>query len=290
MHAPNSAAFTHRNHCGEPLAALFQDDDGVADIGKFQLIGWTFTAVLTYLVRLTDLISRNAFPELPDIDSALMVLMGLGHGAYLGKKLVTTDTPTLTGLTVLFAADPKTRPAATIIGSTLGYSDLDTFGNSVAGNEITFDRTPVNVTIKEWTDSKVTFELPDKKPNGDRWDDGQKVEVGVIVDRRDSANTLPLTFTTDLIAQLVGQAIIDSIRPDSGMLPMGITIVGIRFGARKGSSIVTVDGQELLNLNVVKWSDTEIHFTLPTQNGQTVLNSPGTTLTIGVIVAGRANQ
>jgi hypothetical protein len=33
---------------------------------------------------------------LPDIDTALMVLMGLGHGAYLGKKLILTTSPAIT--------------------------------------------------------------------------------------------------------------------------------------------------------------------------------------------------
>jgi hypothetical protein len=35
---------------------------------------------------------------LPDIDTALMVLMGLGHSAYLGKKLILTTSPAINQL------------------------------------------------------------------------------------------------------------------------------------------------------------------------------------------------
>jgi hypothetical protein len=41
---------------------------------------------------------------LPDIDPALVVLMGLGQAAYLGKKLISTTTP------ILHEPGPRQRP------------------------------------------------------------------------------------------------------------------------------------------------------------------------------------
>jgi len=67
-------------------AGLFQADDGTPDLGKVQLLIWMLIGSCIYLT----LIHHNlvvAKREMPDIDQTLMVLMGLGHGAYLGKKI-----------------------------------------------------------------------------------------------------------------------------------------------------------------------------------------------------------
>jgi hypothetical protein len=55
------------------------------------MIAWTLIAIVTYLIAVASRIHTNNVRGLPNIDSALMVLMGLGHGAYLGKKLVSQD-------------------------------------------------------------------------------------------------------------------------------------------------------------------------------------------------------
>ena len=77
---------------GGKFGEIFQDDSGVPDLSKLQMIAWTFIAIATYLIAVGhNLITQN--PELPDIDKSLMVLMGLGHTAYLAKKAVSSDTP-----------------------------------------------------------------------------------------------------------------------------------------------------------------------------------------------------
>jgi hypothetical protein len=74
------------------FSAIFQDDSGFPDLSKVQMIAWTFIAIVTYLIAVGSKIHQRDYSSLPDIDSALMVLIGLGHGAYLGKKLVTQNT------------------------------------------------------------------------------------------------------------------------------------------------------------------------------------------------------
>ena len=73
------------------IGAIFQDDNGFPDLSKVQIVAWTLIAIATYLIAVANRIQTANFQSLPDIDSALMVLMGLGHGAYLGKKLVSQD-------------------------------------------------------------------------------------------------------------------------------------------------------------------------------------------------------
>jgi hypothetical protein len=89
------------------FAAIFQDDAGVPDLSKVQMIAWTFIAIVTYLIAVGSKIHQRDYSSLPDIDSALMVLMGLGHGAYLGKKLVTQDATTPNGSQPVAASLPR---------------------------------------------------------------------------------------------------------------------------------------------------------------------------------------
>jgi len=69
------------------IGALFQDDTAFPDLSKVQIIAWTLIAIATYLVAVVSKVHSSDFSKFPDIDTSLMVLMGLGHGAYLGKKL-----------------------------------------------------------------------------------------------------------------------------------------------------------------------------------------------------------
>lgn len=82
------------------LSGIFADDSGSPDLGKTQVVLWTVIAVGVFLYQVVELIhcpaccsAGRAAPctvgdlGLPDIDRTLMILMGLGHGAYIGKKI-----------------------------------------------------------------------------------------------------------------------------------------------------------------------------------------------------------
>jgi len=81
-------------------SGIFSDDTGTPDLGKVQVVLWTVIAVGVFLSRVFALIQHAHCPPfdpkvgeaactlgLPDIGQTLMILMGLGHGAYLGKKI-----------------------------------------------------------------------------------------------------------------------------------------------------------------------------------------------------------
>ena len=101
---------------GKPRDLLL-DDNGMVDLTKVQMLAWTGVAIGVYFITLVRAI--NAFPagaqpptllELPDIDPALMVLMGLGQGAYIGRKLVTATTPRLSGVVPTQGRCPSRSP------------------------------------------------------------------------------------------------------------------------------------------------------------------------------------
>ncbi|HYO48283.1 MAG TPA: IPT/TIG domain-containing protein [Chloroflexia bacterium] len=181
------------------LSALGTDDDGDPDLSKMQMLAWTLVAIGVFLAAVVVQV-REATPQLPDIDASLMVLMGLGQGAYLGKKLVTTDIPRLTGLT----------PGGGEAGITTVTLSGTGFGVSQNGNQITFDGFPLTEAAATWTDEAITFKIPAKYPGGGEWPSDRQitatgpvvanrpVQVGVIVYGNNCPNTLPLTITSPL--------------------------------------------------------------------------------------------
>src|SRR5438105_11966794 len=102
---------------------------------------------------------------LPDIDGALMVLMGLGQGAYLGKKL-TVMTP-IARLRALAPANGKPGDPITIYGAS--------FGATQNGSLITLDGTPLADAPQTWQDTQIRFTIPNRHPNGIDWTKPQQV-------------------------------------------------------------------------------------------------------------------
>lgn len=171
---------------------IFNDDGGTnPDLSKVQMMAWTFVAVGVYLLNVLNIVYNtidvNQFGNvvvLPDISASLMVLMGLGEGAYIGKKLVTKDTPRITGLS---PGSGKIADQLTLTGMAFGSRE---------GNLITVDGTPINAEIAnaDWKDTEIKFKLPQKKPNGKDWEPGKSVTIGLIINGRTSENNMPFTI------------------------------------------------------------------------------------------------
>ncbi len=104
--------------------------------------------------------------SLPNIDSSLMVLMGISQGGYLGKKLVTFGAP------ALYPPDPSTGPPTTTVklrGANLG-SPPD---SQLLLNSVPFDGT--------WSATFVQFTVPQNDPaTGAPWT-GLPKNVPIIV-------------------------------------------------------------------------------------------------------------
>ncbi len=160
---------------------VVMDDDGSPDLSKIQMLAWTIIAVGVYLIMVNHAIKHGPYDKLPDIDAALMVLMGLGQGAYLGTKLVTTDVPRITAVSSQRTA---TATVVTIQG--------DTFGQSQNGSLVTIDSRPLSVPISSWGNTQIVFNLPATQPNGQPFAAGQQVLIGVVVNGHTSATTLSL--------------------------------------------------------------------------------------------------
>ncbi len=188
---PPSSALRVSTNPADGAGAVVLADDGQPDLSKIQTLVWTFIAIVTYLfavdytIKLIGSVADPAAVKFPDIDAVLMVLMGLGNAAYLGKKLVSTETPRLGGLSPV--SGPK-RVEIKLSGNA--------FGASQGGSQITIDGLEVVETPKAWSDTLITFLLPEKHPNGSNWSPSQTVQIGVVVGGREGANKLPFVVTT----------------------------------------------------------------------------------------------
>jgi len=76
-------------------SGIFADANGAPDLGKVQVVLWTTVAVGIFLNGIIAAINNPApcvanggcAQGIPDIGQTLMILMGIGHGAYIGGKI-----------------------------------------------------------------------------------------------------------------------------------------------------------------------------------------------------------
>jgi IPT/TIG domain len=156
---------------------LVTDDHGMPDLSKIQMVSFTLIAIAIYLIRLG---MQSSPPILLDIDPALMVLMGLSQGAYLGKKLTTKESPRITGMS----------PAIGNVAESIKLTGTN-FGDAQSGSFILVDGTPAP-EVSAWSDKELTFSFPRERSPGVLWKNGDRATVGLVVNGRDA--TTPVQF------------------------------------------------------------------------------------------------
>lgn len=89
MREPNAAALKPTAATPHFLDNLFRNDEGRFDLGDFQMVVITLLAIAVYIVQAykwLGSIQCLTYVSLPDVDSTILSLFGLGQGAYLAKK------------------------------------------------------------------------------------------------------------------------------------------------------------------------------------------------------------
>jgi hypothetical protein len=82
-------------------------------LGRFQMFAWTVISVGIYLAILFHTVAQFwnhgsvGSLALPDLDSALLVLMGISHAGYVGSKYISIDSQNTATKTKLAAAGAK---------------------------------------------------------------------------------------------------------------------------------------------------------------------------------------
>ena len=163
-------------------SGLLTDDSGTPELAKIQMIGFTIIAIGIYAVDVLHQ-ARGGHPtaNLPNIDSSLLVLMGISQGGYLGKKLVSITTPVIDTITPNQVA---LGGAVTMTGSS--------FGGGGGSSRLLLDGAPIATVT--WTDKEIQFNVPDVYPKaGGAWAPPQVVKLGVDLGGGTKGNEVLLT-------------------------------------------------------------------------------------------------
>lgn len=155
-----TAGYVQSNKLAKPVkdanakGGLIQDDSGAPDLGKLQMIAFTLIAIVVFFWTLGHQIaSTPVITSLPNVDSSLLVLMGISQGGYLGKKLATFNSP------VLYPPSPPTAIVSapvTVTGANLGTPSANS--GPPIGAQLTIDSNPVGTTT--WSPTSITFTAP----------------------------------------------------------------------------------------------------------------------------------
>jgi IPT/TIG domain len=178
---------------GTSQGGLLQDDTGVPELAKIQMIGFTLIAAGIFLATLVhQIVSEPVITSLPNLDSSLLVLMGISQGGYLGKKLVTFGAPTL------YPPIPPEAAAGTAItlpGVNLGNPPVGSSLPAAPGSQLMLNGVPISPS--SWSDTSIVFNVPGTSPVGNvAWTPPkQTVQLAVTVGGQTS-NSVAFTVTS----------------------------------------------------------------------------------------------
>lgn len=137
---------------------------GDPDLVKAQMLVWTFVAAGIYLYTVVTFIAAGSYDiALPEVDGALLVLMGASQGAYIGDKLVSRDirkTPKLESM------QPLQGPAGTKI-TILG----ENFGDEQGANFVSLNDKTIRSQadgLVSWSNLQIEVNIPVTFKAGDR--------------------------------------------------------------------------------------------------------------------------
>lgn len=138
----------------DPSALVREDGASTASLTKVQVLFWTVIAIVVYVNSafhdLTTIVPcTGPLCSFPDIDTTLMIFMGLGHATYIGGKLAGNSTPLLSKI-VATGTDPKSQmPALALSGSNLGSSGKLLLNGSALSDDF----------VDSWTATLIKFRL-----------------------------------------------------------------------------------------------------------------------------------
>ena len=159
--------------------------DGQTSLVKIQMLIWTLISATIYLITFNHWLKGS--PEgfaLPDIDGALLVLMGVAQGGYIGGKLTSKSV----GKPIIESLIPKTLK----VGESVKIIGLR-FGAKEQGQIICQDASAKEdlmiLDATSWSEEIIEFIVPENlKPGDDETSKKFKIKVrasGLSSDEKD---------------------------------------------------------------------------------------------------------
>jgi hypothetical protein len=144
---------------GNDKSNLFSNREGTTDLNKVQMFAWTIISSGIYIVQFITIVNNYVNTRiiyLPDIDSTLLILMGISQGGYVGGKLVQKNIKSTPLVELIAPANPKIGQNISIIGEQFGTKE----GNSILitdQNGVIIDVPSDDIT--EWSDTKIILKV-----------------------------------------------------------------------------------------------------------------------------------
>jgi hypothetical protein len=144
-------------------SGVVKDKQGNVALTKVQMLIWAFIAAVIYVSTVVDFVQRGLYTQqgaLPDVDGALLVLMGAAQGGYIGGKLVSHGN----GIPIIEHILPS--PISVSSGKKVAIVG-GLFGDSPAGNMVLYrnmitgaQREIPAIPAAQWTDKRIEFDIP----------------------------------------------------------------------------------------------------------------------------------
>jgi hypothetical protein len=140
-------------------SSLTTNRQGETDLIKTQMLIWTAITIVIYVAQLSRYISGRGYAgdnmALPDIDGALLVLMGVSQGGYIAGKVV-SRTVALPTIEHLLPQQAKAGDEVTAEG--LFFSDEK--GTLILRDPKNLEKSLTDEDILSWSDTQLRFKVP----------------------------------------------------------------------------------------------------------------------------------
>jgi hypothetical protein len=168
-----------KNH---PLSTMLEENNKPS-LSRFQMFIWTWIGITIYLAIFFVMITKPGTLQavenlhLPDIDPTLVLLMGLSQGAYVGGKLVASQSMEITKINPPKA---KTGDTISVFGNKFG-DKADTVLFNDTKTEQRVKMLPQGTGIVFWSDTRIDVIVPKGLQTGE-------LSISVVVE---GSTTLP---------------------------------------------------------------------------------------------------
>ena len=180
-------SYKTQGYISEDSGGLISDPKEKGDLVKTQMLIWTVIGAVIYMMSIVNYIASQAYTggdaALPDIDGALLVLMGVSQGSYLGNKLVSRDVLKKPKISDMLSLEGPAGTEITILGENFGANQEENF-------VVIHDRTIRSNAegLVSWNDNQIRVKVPSTFKAGD------KIAFGVYRDNM-SSNKLKFEVT-----------------------------------------------------------------------------------------------
>jgi len=167
---------------------LLLEDDGYPSLAKIQLAAWNLIASGIFLAKVLDGVVNSGtwVAGLNDIDSTLLVLIGIGDASYLGKKISDKEDPKAPRLTSINPNEGGKDESISITGINFGKSSDD---GLLFIEDREYKIKVDSSSSSSWNENMIKFKLTGLDPELKNFS-ARKMKIGLRAGELDSVNDL----------------------------------------------------------------------------------------------------